>query len=292
MTKAVIKKIKSICIVYRPLSPEVFQTVQEVVGWLRKKKLTVFIHPELPPIPGTRKISTSAHRNSIDLVLALGGDGTFLRAVNLLEARPIPILGINMGSLGFLTEIKAEELYDAMELSLQNRMVRIERSMLQATVICRSGKQKSYNVLNEVVLERRPNTNIVDLSIYIGHLFVSTLKADGLIVASPTGSTAYSLSAGGPILSPNVEALVMTPVCPHTLTNRPIVFPANQEVKLKLNTGADQAYLMVDGQRVDNLKPSDVLLVTKGKNPMVMLAPIKRNYFDVLRTKLRFGERD
>lgn len=286
------KPIKNVCIVYRPDSERVLQTAHEVARWLDFKKLKVYVHPDLPTVPKTKKITTSSQISALDLVVVLGGDGTFLRATKLLETRSVPILGVNMGSLGFLTEIKAEELYDALESTLRNKMLRIERSTLHATVVRRSGKKISYHAFNDIVVERRPTANIVDLSIYVDHFFISTIKADGIIIGSPTGSTAYGLAAGGPILSPEVKAITVTPVCPHTLTNRPIILPDHQRIRVELNQGADRAFLMSDGQRVGDLQQTDVLFISKGANSVVMLSPATRNYFDILRTKLRFGQRD
>jgi NAD+ kinase len=285
------KPIKNICIVYRPHSPKAAQTAREVARWLSRKKLNLFTHPELKVVPLTKKM-VKGGVNKLDLVVVLGGDGTFLRGVRLLEGRPVPLLGVNLGSLGFLTETKVEELYDVIELALQSKMVKLERATLEATIIHKGGKKDVYHALNDIVVERGPYARIIDLSIHAGPFLVSTVKADGLIIATPTGSTAYCLAAGGPIVQPTVKAITITPICPHTLTNRPVILADDQILKLKLNQHPERAVLMMDGQRREDLTSDDILMVTKGKKPVIMLSLPSRNYFDVLRAKLRFGQRE
>ncbi len=285
------KSIKNVCIVYRPKSERVARIANEVANWLNFQKLKVFVHPELPLVTKSKKL-TSAQIGKLDLVIVLGGDGTFLRAVKLLQTRPVPILGVNMGSLGFLTEISVGDLYSTLESALQKKARLVKRSTLHATLIRKNGKKTSFYALNDIVVDRRPTANIVDISVYVNHSLISTIKADGIIVASPTGSTAYCLAAGGPILSPDVSAITVVPVCPHTLTNRPIVLPDSQRIKLELNRGADSAFLLIDGQRFGELRPTDTLFVSKGKNPVIMLSTSTRNYFDILRDKLKFGQRE
>jgi NAD+ kinase len=291
-SKRMAKTPKNICITYRPQSPRALETATEVVQWLTHKKLHVFTHPDLSPIPGTKKITGRGQIAALDLVLVLGGDGTFLSAVRMLQDKQTPILGVNLGHLGFLTETKVEELYDVLNLALKNKMQRVERTTLRAQIVKKNGKKFSYHALNDVVVERGPNSRLIDLSIYSGTFLVSTVKADGLILATPTGSTAYCLAAGGPIVHPSVSAINMTPICPHTLTNRPIILPDNQAIKLKLKQHPGKAVLMVDGQRCEDLTSSDELIITRGKHPVVMLTLPTRNYFDILRAKLRFGQRE
>ncbi|MDZ4678008.1 MAG: NAD(+)/NADH kinase [Oligoflexia bacterium] len=286
------KAPKNICITYRPQSARALKTANEVAQWLIQKKLNVFTHPGLDTIAGTKKIASRSHVASLDLVIVLGGDGTFLSAVRLLQDKQVPILGVNLGNLGFLTETKVEELYDVLKLALKNKMLKTERTTLKAQIVKKNGKKFSYHALNDVVVERGPNSRLIDLSIYSGNFLVSTVKADGLILATPTGSTAYCLAAGGPIVHPSVSAINMTPICPHTLTNRPIILPDNQAIKLKLKQHPGKAVLMVDGQRCEDLTSSDDLIITRGKNTIIMLTLPSRNYFDILRAKLRFGQRE
>jgi NAD+ kinase len=286
------KSIKNVCIVYRPNSPRAFKTAQEVAQWLAKRKIKLFTHPTLTTLPLTKKITENAQIKTLDLVVVLGGDGTFLSAVRLLQGKPVPILGVNLGNLGFLTETKVKELYEVLELALKQKMLRVERSTLQATLVQKNKRQVSYVALNDIVVERGPNSRLIDLSIYAGEFFVSTVKADGLIIATPTGSTAYCLAAGGPIIEPSVKAFTITPICPHTLTNRPLIFSDKQDIKLSLNNSPSRAVLMIDGQRCEDLCNDMELLITKGKHPVIMLSLPSRNYFDILRAKLRFGQRE
>jgi NAD+ kinase len=286
------KSVKNVCIVYRPHSPRASQTAREVARWLSQKKLSLFTHPDLKCVPLTKKIKGSAQVAKLDLVVVLGGDGTFLRAVHLLDGRPIPILGVNLGNLGFLTETRVEELYDVIEMALNNKMMKVERTTLEATIVHKTGKKDCYHALNDIVIERGPYSRLIDISVHAGPFLVSTVKADGLIVATPTGSTAYCLAAGGPIVQPTVKAITLTPICPHTLTNRPVILSDDQVLKLKLNQHPERAVLMMDGQRREDLTSDDVLLVTKGRKPVIMLSLPTRNYFDVLRSKLRFGQRE
>jgi NAD+ kinase len=285
------KKIKNILIVYRPYSAKAAQTAKEVATWLHARKFNLFSHPETKTLVHTKKIKESQIK-SLDLVIVLGGDGTFLSAVRLVNEHQVPILGVNLGNLGFLTETRVEELYDVIEMALQNKMQRVERATLHASILHKNGKNDSFTALNDIVIERGAYSRLIDLAIYAGPFLVSTVKADGLIIATPTGSTAYCLAAGGPIVQPTVKALTITPICPHTLTNRPVILSDDQRIKLMLNKQTGRAVLMLDGQRKRDLTSDDVVVITKGKHPVIMLSLPTRNYFDVLRSKLRFGQRE
>jgi NAD+ kinase len=288
---AMASKIKNVGIVYRPSSEKAYKTAVEVAEWLRLKKLKVYLDPGNKSIPFAKK-SKSHSIKKLDMVVALGGDGTFLAAVRWLSGREVPILGVNMGNLGFLTETKDEELFEVLEKAVAGKMQRTKRSTLCTTVKKKNGSSSSYTSLNDIVLERGSRSRLIDMALYSNGFFVSNVKADGLIVASPTGSTAYCLAAGGPIVHPSVEAITITPVCPHTLTNRPIILNDHQKIKLKLNEVSGRAALLVDGLKVANLSSDDDVLVTRGKANVIMLTLPARNYFDVLRAKLRFGQRE
>ncbi|CAM6001612.1 unnamed protein product [Sphagnum balticum] len=284
--------MKNICLVYRPQSARAAQTAAHTAKWLKHRlSPKLFTHPDLKVVPGSTRAKPSDIAK-LDLVVVLGGDGTFLSAVRMLNSKPVPILGVNLGHLGFLTETKVEELYDVLELAIQNKMEKVERSTLHATIFHKNKKRHDYYALNDIVVERGPNSRIIDMSIHAGPFLVSTVKADGLILATPTGTTAYSLAAGGPIVQPTVRAVTITPICPHTLTNRPVILADDQKIRLKLSQETGRAVLMLDGQRRDDLTSDDVLVVTKGKTPVIMLSLPTRNYFEVLRAKLRFGQRE
>jgi NAD+ kinase len=284
-------KIKKVCLVYRPHSVRAAATAKKVALWLSKRDLTLFTHPEIKVVAKTKRIKPTEIK-SLDLVIVLGGDGTFLRAVRMLNSQTTPILGVNLGNLGFLTEIRVEELFKVLEMTLENKMERVERSTLHATIVRKSGKKDSFHALNDIVIERGENSRLINMAVFAGSFLVSNIKADGLIIATPTGSTAYCLAAGGPIVQPGVKAVTMTPICPHTLTNRPVIFSEDERIKLKLNQNPGRAVLMIDGRRQEDLTCADTVLITKGKKPVVMLSLPTRNYFDILRAKLRFGERE
>ncbi|MBK9294597.1 MAG: NAD(+)/NADH kinase [Oligoflexia bacterium] len=284
------KKIQSICIVYRPQSEKAFETAQEVSEWLHHQKVKVYLDPNCKALKFAKK-AKAASIKKLDFVVALGGDGTFLAAVRWLQGREVPILGVNMGNLGFLTETRDEELFDVLTLALEGKMHKTKRATLETT-IKKTGKIKSYTSLNDIVVERGARSRLIDIAVYSNSFFVSNVKADGLIVASPTGSTAYCLAAGGPIIHPSVNAVSITPVCPHTLTNRPLILNDHHKIKLKLNEVSGRAALLVDGQKVADLTSQDEVVVTRGKPSVIMLTLPSRNYFDILRAKLRFGQRE
>lgn len=284
-------KIKNVCLVYRPQSDKAFKVATEVAEWLKQNKINVFLDPGLKPVPHSTKIKKTDIKN-LDMVVVLGGDGTFLSAVRLLQGKSVPILGVNLGNLGFLTETKEEELFEVLKLALKGKMVKATRSTICTTVKKSGGGTRNYTSLNDIVLERGSRSRLIDIAIYSNSFLVSTVKADGLIVATPTGSTAYCLAAGGPVVHPSVSAMTITPVCPHTLTNRPIILSDSQKIKLKLNEISGKAALLVDGQKVEDLTADDDVIVTRGKCEVTMLTLPTRNYFDVLRSKLRFGQRE
>jgi NAD+ kinase len=225
-----------------------------------------------------------------DLVLVLGGDGTLLAMADVIaqSGRDVPILGINFGSLGFLTEITHPELYTALEAAVAGRIDHDERMMLRGTV-----GTMSRVALNDIVFTRTALSRMIDLAVTVGEQFVTSVKADGLIVASPTGSTAYNLAAGGPIVHPTMDAIVLTPIAPHTLTNRPIVIPAEREIRVRAgvaNAGAE-IYATFDGQHGFALTEGDEVSITRAPKPIRLIRSANRNYFEVLREKLKWGER-
>jgi NAD+ kinase len=228
------------------------------------------------------------------MVLVLGGDGTLLSMADAIgEARSrIPILGINFGSLGFLTEVTLPELQRSLDAAISGHASVEERMMLRA-VTRRGGETVHQAVaLNDAVITKGARSRMIDLSVSVAEEFVTRVKADGLIIATPTGSTAYNLSAGGPIVQPTVDALLLTPIAPHTLTNRPIVIPATSMVRVQPNLAErDEIFLTFDGQTEIQLKAGDEILVGRSEDPLRLIKPTTRSYFEVLRTKLKWGER-
>lgn len=226
-----------------------------------------------------------------DMVVVLGGDGTLISAARLIGERETPILGVNLGSLGFLTEITLAELYPALERCLRGDFRVSERMMLTA-VVERGGEEvSSHQVLNDVVINKGALARIVDLETMVDSFYLTTFKSDGLIISSPTGSTGYSLAAGGPIVHPVLECLLITPICPHTLTNRPIVVDAGAEITITLKSVNEDVFLTLDGQVGMELKYDDTIRIRRAAYRTKLIMSRSKDYFEVLRTKLKWGER-
>ena len=230
----------------------------------------------------------------VGLVLVLGGDGTLLSMADSIAhaGRQVPILGVNFGSLGFLTEVTLPELYPALEAALADRAHIEERLMLRATMIHRSAPAQTSVAVNDVVVNKAAPSRLINLSVFVGDEFVTHVRADGLIIATPTGSTAYNLSAGGPVVEPSVDALVLTPIAPHTLSNRPLVIPASATVRVMPVMGdRDEAFVTFDGQAGFELRSGDEITVRRADEPMRLIRPATRSYYEVLREKLNWGQR-
>lgn len=286
-------------VVTKPHLSAARDTLVEVEAWLRERRVEAAWGEDAARLlalsavegPGSRAV---APREEIvkraDFVLVLGGDGTLLAMADFIAqtGRNVPILGVNFGSLGFLTEITRPELFTALEAAVSGRVVYDERMMLRGTA-----KAESRVALNDIVFTRTALSRMIDLAVTVGEQFVTSVKADGLIVASPTGSTAYNLAAGGPIVHPAMDAIVLTPIAPHTLTNRPIVIPAEREIRVRAgvaNAGAE-IYATFDGQHGFALEEGDEVSVTRAPKPIRLVRSSTRNYFEVLREKLKWGER-
>lgn len=239
-------------------------------------------------------VSREAMPNAVDFVLVLGGDGTLLAMADQIGQadRDIPILGVNFGSLGFLTEIRRSELYTAMEAVLSGHLDLDERMMLRASTSRGGTVRDTRVILNDVVFTRNALSRMLDLDVTVGDQFVTSVKADGLIVASPTGSTAYNLSAGGPIVHPAMDAMVLTPIAPHMLTNRPIVIPAAREVRVRPSRDSSaEVYVTFDGQYGFPLGADEEVSIARATRPLRLVRAAARSYFEVLREKLKWGER-
>jgi len=232
--------------------------------------------------------------SEVDMALVLGGDGTLIGMADCIAeaGSGIPILGVNFGSLGFLTEVTLPELYRSLEHALNGRAYIEERMMLRTTTTNRGEVLTHSIALNDAVITKTARSRMIDLSVYVADEFVTRVRADGLIIATPTGSTAYNLSAGGPIVQPNVDAMIITPIAPHTLTNRPIVIPGNSTVRVQPTMDArDEIVFTLDGQSAFPVHPGDEISVSRAAKPLRLIHPTTRSYFEVLRTKLKWGER-
>jgi len=226
---------------------------------------------------------------SVDLIVVLGGDGTMIGTARMVGDHSVPVLGINYGHLGYLAEFRIEEMFTALESILEGNY-RIDHRVMLAVELFRGEEQLLHNrVLNDVVINKSARARIIHIEAYLNRQFVNSFRADGLIVSTPTGSTAYNLSAGGPVIYPSMNALVVTPICPFTLSNRPIVVPDDALIELRLKTPEEEVALTLDGQVGFPLETEDRVLIRKSRTTFNMVQPPNRNYFDVLRDKLRWG---
>jgi NAD+ kinase len=270
----------------------------DIAAWLDARGVQAVVETEtaklMPPAGGRAVASKAALAAGVDIVLVLGGDGTLLSMADCIgeAGSGIPILGVNFGSLGFLTEVTLPELYPSLEAALEGR-AHIEKRMMLRSVTVRDGKTFSELIaLNDAVITKAARSRMIDLSVFAGDEFVTRVKADGLIIATPTGSTAYNLAAGGPIVEPTVDAIILTPIAPHTLTNRPIVIPATSAVRVQPNMEErDEVFVTFDGQAGFQLQAGDEITVRRSETTLRLIRPSTRGYFEVLRTKLKWGER-
>jgi NAD+ kinase len=284
-------KSKSIGILTKPKFPEVKGTLQDVVNWLRSRNINVILGQTAAALLGEQGGYQDVQLSSkADVLLVLGGDGTMLNAARLAAERSIPILGVNMGGLGFLTEVRLESLYPSLERVFANDYVLDERLMLRIH-IHRNGETIAEGVvLNDVVISKGTLARMIELKIAIEGRFVTNLRSDGLIVSSPTGSTAYSLSAGGPIIDPAVQSLILTPVCPHTLTHRPLIVPGKDKIDLTLTSTDPGAMATLDGQVGVAITQGDTVTIQTSENRTRLIRFPESNYYDVLREKLKWGD--
>lgn len=271
---------------------EVYSVVRDLIKWLEKKKIEFWVDEELAQhIRVKRFFKQNNLPEEIELVVVFGGDGTFLNASQQVNKHNIPILGFNLGGLGFLTEFTVNEIFPIMEKIIEGDYEIEEREMVLASMVKPGEKPKEYHILNELVINNGAISRIIDLAIFIDGNKITTFKADGVILATPTGSTAYSLSAGGPIAYPTLPVILITPICPHILTNRPLVVSNNMEIKVKVLTDNQNAYATLDGQETLTLCMNDEVILKKSKSKVKLIKSPFRDYFSILKTKLMWGER-
>jgi NAD+ kinase len=283
---------RNIGIISRPRRSNLSEVVPPLLSWLEARGIHVVYDQETAsslaePSEGRSRDQVAA---ASDLLLVLGGDGTLLAAARVAAPRGIPILPINMGSLGFLTSFMLEELYPALEDILAGRLTISERVMLHAELERGDKILDKQTVLNEVVINKGALARMIELELSIDQDFVCRYRADGLIVASPTGSTAYSLSAGGPIVHPSVESFIITPICPHTLSDRPVVIGDTSIIEVKLTAGTESVFLTLDGQKGIPLQATDRVRVSRAQQLLKLIQTPNKSYFKILRNKLKWGE--
>jgi NAD+ kinase len=270
----------------------------DIAAWLRARGIEAVFESATATLmsstDGYRVADKLALVEMVDMVVVLGGDGTLLSMADCIAAagKSIPILGVNFGSLGFLTEVTLPELYPSLETVLAGKARVEERLMLASTVRRPRETITAYVALNDVVVAKTARSRMIDLSVSVGSEFVTRVKADGIIVATPTGSTAYNLAAGGPIVQPTVDALILTPIAPHTLTNRPLIIPASATVRVQPHMeDRDEVFVTFDGQAGFQLEHGDEISICRAERSLRLIHPSTRSYFEVLRQKLKWGER-
>ncbi len=289
------QEIKCVGVVVKPNHKEAWATACELSAWLEKRGIDLIgkPHEESEKFDafkcGIEAVETEKFQSQADLIVVLGGDGTMISTARLTGDREVLVLGINYGSLGYLTEFRIEEMFSALEMILAGEYEIDRRVMLNVEHWRENEKLATGRVLNDVVINKAALARIIEIEVELNNLYVNSFRADGLIVATPTGSTAYNLSAGGPIVYPSMNAIVLTPICPFTLTNRPIVVPDKDEIVLKLKSATEGVILTLDGQIGFSITPGDKVLIRKSSTNFNLVQPPNRNYFDVLRNKLKWG---
>lgn len=266
--------------------------VVDLIRWLEEKKIEVIFDKDTAAAVGLEsKQSKLDVISKVDLLIVLGGDGTLLSVARLVAGKSVPVMGVNMGNLGFLTEITSEEMYPVLEKILKGDFETEERLLLDIKVLRQSEIIAEHKVLNDVVVNKGALARIVDLEVKVNHQFVTSYRSDGLIISTPTGSTAYSLAAGGPIVYPTLRALILAPICPFNLTHRPIIIPDDVSIEVQLATDHQDVHITLDGQVGLGMRYKDVIEITRSQDSVKLIKAPGKNHYEVLRKKLKWGER-
>lgn len=289
-------EIRRIGIILKPHQPDALRTICDLATWVAERGIELVGGPEIERESiehqtgcAVQEVPPEQLPDIVDLILVLGGDGTMIATARMLGDREVPVLGVNYGGLGYLAEFRIEELYVALE-SILTGDYRLDQRVMLAVQLIRGKEQiTASRVLNDVVINKSALARIIEIEAYMNSQFVNSFRADGLIVSTPTGSTAYNLSAGGPIIYPSMKTVVITPICPFTLSNRPIVVPDESTIELILKTENQDVALTLDGQVGFPLKAEDRVVISKSHTTFKLVQPASRNYFEVLRDKLRWG---
>jgi NAD+ kinase len=288
--------IKRIGVVVKPHQPDALETLCRLTEWLSERGITLVGSPQIERERIEQQTGCSVEAvdeddlaRQVDLMLVLGGDGTMIATARMVGDTKVPVIGVNYGGLGYLAEFPLEELFPALDSILAGQY-RVQERLMLSVELWRGEELVTRNrVLNDVVVNKSALARIVEIEAYLNEQFVNLFRADGLIVATPTGSTAYNLSAGGPIIFPSMNAVVITPICPFTLSNRPIVVPDDSTIEVRLMTKNEEVALTLDGQVGFPLKAGDRAVIRKSNTAFNLVQPPNRNYFDVLRNKLKWG---
>jgi NAD+ kinase len=290
------REIKRIGVVVKPHGPEALETLCKLTAWLTARGIALIGGPAVDRERIEHEtgcvieiIPDEELPQKVDLILVLGGDGTMIATARMLGDSEVPVIGVNYGGLGYLAEFRIDELFTALESILAGDY-KLEQRVMLAVELRRGDELVTKNrVLNDVVMNKSALARIIQIETYLNDQFVNSFRADGLIVSTPTGSTAYNLSAGGPIIFPTMNAVVITPICPFTLSNRPIVVPDDSVIEVRLMTEKEDVALTLDGQVGFPIQARDRVVIRKSKTSFNLVQPKNRNYFDLLRDKLRWG---
>jgi NAD+ kinase len=283
--------IKTVGIVSKPNVQAAITLVPKLLTWLHERDISVRMDEPTAFYGGGSGIPRAAVPEGCDLMIVLGGDGTLLSAVRAIGRREIPLFPVNLGSLGFLTAIPIEDIFPELERVLRGQHHVAKRKLMNAEVIRDGHTVASYDALNDAVLTKADIARMIDLDVFVDDQLVCAYKADGLIISTPTGSTAYSLSAGGPIIFPSVPAICLTPICPHMLTNRPVLVPETSRIRVVSRGPDESVYLTIDGQVGTPIRQRDSLICHSTDHALHLIRPPRQMFFDVLRQKLKWGER-
>lgn len=284
-------KVKTVGIISKPRSETAAAILPRLISWLKERSIGVLLDEMSAAYIGSSDgLDRPRLAHQSDLIVVLGGDGTLLSAARASIGHDVPLFAVNLGGLGFLTAIQVEDLYEQLALAVQGSLATEQRLMLRVEITRAGETIASYDGLNDLVLAKTEIARIIDLEVHLDRHFVCVYKADGLIIASPTGSTAYSLSAGGPIVMPTVHAFSITPICPHTLTNRPVIVPDSSVIEIGV-PGEGSTYLTIDGQVGKLLQSGDRVVCRKSQFCTRLIRPADLLFFDVLREKLKWGGR-
>ena len=291
-----ITAIKRIGVVVKPHQPDALETLCRLTTWLNERGIKLVGLPDIERESIEHQTGCTVEvvadgdiAKLVDLMLVLGGDGTMIATARMVSDTEVPVMGVNYGGLGYLAEFPLEDLFPALDGVLEGKY-RVQKRLMLSVELWRGEELVTRNrVLNDVVVNKSALARIIEIEAYLNQQFVNLFRADGLIVATPTGSTAYNLSAGGPIIFPSMNAVVITPICPFTLSNRPIVVPDDSAIELRLITKNEEVALTLDGQVGFGLQTADRVVIRKSNTAFNLVQPLSRNYFDVLRNKLKWG---
>ncbi len=285
--------MKTVGIIAKKNHPELGPLLKNISAWLNANKFTVFLEQGLPSF-GDNTFSRSREQipGSSECLIVFGGDGTLLSVARLPGAEEIPILAVNLGGLGFLTEIRIDEITTVLDSIISGDYTLDQRMMLEATLFKEGNfASATFRALNDIVVNKGALARMMDLDTFVNDCYLNTFKSDGLIICTPTGSTGYSLSAGGPIIYPSLNLISLTPICPHTLTNRPIIIPDESIIKVTLRSESEDVFLTVDGQVGIKIHTNDSIEIRKSPKTISLIRTPFRNYFEILKQKLKWGER-